>query len=83
MDDPNTQLQQDIRELKAEVRRLRLLIEGVVLIIGIGLVLLIPNLLVMGISLAGLILFGFLVSRQRKLIFRSLCQGRDKRKHDL
>ena len=82
MDDPNKQLRQDIQELRAEVRRLRLLIEGIVLIIGVGLVLLIPNLLVLGISLVGLILFGFLVSRQRRLIFHSLFQRRDKQEHD-
>jgi hypothetical protein len=76
MEESNTQLQREIQELRTEVRRLRHLIEGAILIISIGLVVLIPNLLIMGISLGVLILFGFLVSRQRRLIFQSLFQKR-------
>ncbi len=77
MDSPNTKLEQEVSELRAEVRRLRLLVEGGVLIVGIGLVVLFPTLLVAGISLGVLILFGFLVSRQRRLIFRSLFTRRE------
>ena len=82
MDDPNTQLQREVQELRAEVRRLRYLVEGAILIISIGLVVLIPNLLIVGISLGVLILFGFLVSRQRGMIFQSLFQKRDKHEPD-
>ena len=82
MDDRNTQLQRDIQELKAEVRRLRHLIDGAILIVSIGLVMLIPNLLIVGISLGVLIIFGFLVSRQRRMIFRSLFQKRETHEHD-
>jgi hypothetical protein len=82
MDDKNMQLQQEVQELRAEVRRLRYLIEGAILIISIGLVVLIPNLLVIGISLGVLILFGFLVSRQRRMIFHSLFRKRETHEHD-
>ena len=82
MDDQNTQLQQEIQELRAEVCRLRHLIEGAILIVSIGLVALFPNLLVIGISLGVLILFGFVVSRQRRMIFQSLFQKRDEHEHD-
>jgi hypothetical protein len=82
MDNPNTKLEREVSELRAEVRRLRLLVEGIVLIVGIGLVVLFPTLLVAGISLGVLILFGFLVSRQRRMIFRSLFQKRETHEHD-
>ena len=82
MDDQNTQLQREVRELRAEVRRLRYLVEGAILIISIGLVVLIPNLLIVGISLGVLILFGFLVSRQRGMIFTSLFHKRDRHEPD-
>ena len=77
MDDPNTKLEREVAELRAEVRRLRLLVEGGVLIVGIGLVILFPGLLSVGISLGVLILFGLLVSRQRRLIFHSLFARRE------
>ena len=82
MDNPNTRLEREVQELRAEVRRLRHLIEGTILIATIGVMVLIPNLLVIGISLGVLILFGFLVSRQRGMIFQSLFQKRDTHKHD-
>ena len=82
MDDQNTQLQREVRESRAEVRRLRYLVEGAILIISIGLVVLIPNLLIVGISLGVLILFGFLVSRQRAMIFTSIFHKRDRHEPD-
>lgn len=82
MDNQNTQLQRDVQELRAEVRRLRYLIEGAILVASIGLVVLFPNLLVIGISLGMFILFGFVVSRQRRMIFHSLFQKRDEHEHD-
>ena len=82
MDDRNTQLQREVRELRSEVQFLRRLVEGVVLVIGIGLVVLIPSLVVFGIALGGMILFGFLVSRQRRMIFQSLFRKRRIHDHD-
>jgi hypothetical protein len=82
MEDLDKQLQREVQELRAEVRRLRYLIEGAILIVSIGLVLLIPDLLVVGISLGVLILFGFLVSRQRRMIFTSLFHKRDRHEPD-
>ena len=82
MDDQNTKLEREVAELRTEVRRLRFLVEGGVLIVGIGLVVLFPSLLIAGISLGVLITFGFLVSRQRRLIFRSLFQKREIHDHD-
>jgi hypothetical protein len=72
MSDQSTKLEREVSELRAEVRRLRRAIQGMVLIVCLGLVLLFPNLLDVGVFLGALILFGFLVSRQRRLIFRSL-----------
>jgi hypothetical protein len=77
MDIPNTELEREVAELRAEVRRLRFLVEGGVLIVGIGLVVLFPSLLVAGIALGAFVLFGFLVSRQRRLIFQSLFTRRE------
>jgi hypothetical protein len=75
MDQPDIhQLQREVRELKAEVRRMRHLIEGVVLIVAIGAVLLFPNLPVIAIALAGFILLGILASPLRRTIFQSLFQ---------
>jgi hypothetical protein len=68
------QLQREIRELRAEVRRTRHLFEGTVLIMALGAVLLFPNLLVIAIALAVLILFGILFSPLRRTIFQSLFQ---------
>jgi len=82
MDNQNTQLQREVQELRAEVRRLRYLIEGAILIVSIGLMALFPNLLVIGISLGGSVLFGFVVSRQRRMIFQYLFQKRDEHKPD-
>jgi hypothetical protein len=82
MDNSNTKLQREVQELRAEVRRLTYLIEGAILILSIGLMVLIPDLLVVGISLGVLILFGFLVSRQRRTIFQSLFQRRGTNEHD-
>jgi hypothetical protein len=76
MSDSNSHLHREISELKSEVRRLRHLVEGSIVIVASGLVFLFPNLLVIGASLGVLILFGFLVSRQRLLIFKSLIRKR-------
>jgi hypothetical protein len=77
MNDSHSNLHREVCELKAEVRRLRRLIEGSILIIALGLVMVFPNLLVVSISLGVLILFGILVSRQRLLIFNSFLRRRD------
>jgi hypothetical protein len=68
------QLQREVRELRAEVRRMKHFIEGAVLIGTIGVVALFPSLLLVAIALVVLILFGFLVSPLRRTIFQSLFQ---------
>lgn len=72
MKNPNLNLEQEVAMLRAEVRRLRRLLEGAVLMVGVGLMILFPGLLTIGISLAVMILFGFVVSPHRRMILRPL-----------
>ena len=70
-------LLREVRELRAEVRRTRHLVEGAVGIVALGLVLLFPQLLVVGLALGAFILFGFLVSPFRRAIFSSIFRKRE------
>lgn len=82
MDSKNNQMQREIQELKSEVKFLKRILETVIFIICIGLVVIVPNLLFFGIALGLLIVFGFLVSRQRRMIFLWLFRDRKRHDHD-
>jgi hypothetical protein len=69
-------LERDVQELRAEVRRTRHLLEGAVAVITVGLLILIPQLFIVVLAMGALILFGFLVSPLRRIIFQSLFQKR-------
>ena len=72
MNDQESRLEREVQELRAEVRRLRRLLEGVCILIGLAVVILFPQLALVIGSLAVLILFAFLVSPVRGLIFSSI-----------
>jgi hypothetical protein len=68
------QLQQEVRELRAEVRQIKLLLMVTLVLVAGVFVALFPDLLVAAVALGVLILFGFLVSPLRRTIFQSLAQ---------
>jgi hypothetical protein len=72
MDEADTKLRQEFQELKAEVRRLKRIIEGGIIIFCLILLILFPQLLIYVFSTAGLVLFGCLVSPVRGMIFSYL-----------
>jgi hypothetical protein len=69
MDDADKNLRTEVLELKAEVRRLKRIIEGGIIILCLVLLILFPGLLTFAIATAGLILFACLVSPVRGMIF--------------
>jgi hypothetical protein len=69
MNDNELKLQREIRELKAEVKRLRRLIEGAVAVIGLGVVIVFPQVAVFALGLVVASFLAFLVSPVRRLIF--------------
>lgn len=76
MSDNEIQLAREVSELKAEVRRLRRLIEGAFIVLGVAAIVLYPGILVLVASFCILCLFAFLVSPVRRLIFSSWFSGR-------
>lgn len=82
MSDNEFRLQREVQELKAEVRRLRRMIEGGFIVIGLAAVVIFPQLLMLALGIAGLVLFAFLVSPVRRLIFSSMFHRRDGHEHD-
>ena len=72
MSDNEFRLQREVRELKSEVRRLRRLIEGAFVIVGLGVVIVFPQLAVYALGLVVPIFLAFLVSPVRGLIFSYL-----------
>jgi hypothetical protein len=82
MNDDEFRLQREIQELKAEVRRLRRTIEGGFVAVILVIAMLFPQILVLAACLGVLILFGFLVSPYRQMIFSSFSRKRDSHKYD-
>ena len=76
MDESTERLQREVLELRSGVKRLRRCMEGVITVAFFGLMVIIPNLWRLCVILGVVILFGFLVSRQRRLIFEYLFQAR-------
>lgn len=77
MNDNEFKLQRQVQELKAEVKRLKRMIEGTFVIIGLGVVIIFPQLAVLALFVAVLCLFAFLVSPVRRLIFSYIFGKRD------
>jgi hypothetical protein len=82
MCDNEFRLQREVQELKAEVRRLRRTVEGAFIVVGLVAVLICPQLLVLVAGIAALILFAFLVSPVRRMIFTSIFYKRDSHEYD-
>ena len=82
MNDNEFKLQREVRELKAEVKHLRRLVEGAIVVIGLGAVIVFPQLAVAALGLVVGIFFVFLVSPVRRLIFSYIFGKRDGREYD-
>ena len=82
MNDNEFRLQREVRELKAEVRRLRRLIEGALVVVGLGVVIIFPQLAAFALGLAVICFLAFLVSPVRRLIFSYIFGKRDSHEHD-
>lgn len=76
MDDRQAKLEQEVNELKAEVRRLRRAAEAAVVIIALAVVYVFPQLAlgVLGVAIASLA--ALLVSPVRHLVFPSIFKDR-------
>ena len=72
MTDNELKLQQQVRELKGEVRRLRRMCELGVGAVALAVVFLFPQLLLYAFAIGACILFALLVSPVRHLIFPSV-----------
>jgi hypothetical protein len=82
MDDIDFKVKREVQELRAEVRRLRRTIEGGFVVIGLAAVVLFPQLLMLALVIGVLVLFAFLVSPQRRMIFKSIFRKRDGHESD-
>jgi len=77
MNDNEFRLQREIRELKAEVRRLKYVVEGGCVVIGLVAAIVFPQVLLIAAGIAAAILFACLISPVRRLIFSSFFTKRD------
>lgn len=77
MSDNEFRLEKEVHELKAEVKRLRRMIEGAYVVIGLAAVIIFPQFLWYVVGIVGAIFFACLVSPVRHLIFSSVFQKRD------
>ena len=77
MNDDKSRLEREVQELRAEVRRLRRLIEGIVIVLGLAAMLIFPQIAIWPLGVACLSFFAFLVSPVRSMIFSSIFRKRD------
>jgi hypothetical protein len=82
MNDIDFKVKREVQELKAEVRRLRRTVEAGFAVAGLAAVVIFPQLLMLMASIGGLILFAFLVSPVRRMIFTSIFGKRDTHEPD-
>jgi hypothetical protein len=78
MSDDEFRLQRQVQQLKAEVRHLRRTIHGGLAAIVLIVLIIVPQLLVPAAGLGAAILFGFLVSPYRRMIFSSFSRNPDR-----
>lgn len=71
------QLQREVQELRSEVRHMRRILEAFVTVAALGIVVLFPTLAGVAVGIGALVLFGFVVSPYRRLIFESLSRRRN------
>jgi len=82
MSDSESKLQHEVQELRAEVRRMKRTVEGVFVAVVVAIAVIFPQLLVLAACIGVLILFAFLVSPVRRMIFTSIFQKRDSHEYD-
>ena len=83
MSDIDFKVKREVQELKAEVRRLRHTVEGGFVVAGLAAMVIFPRLLMLAIVIGALILFAFLVSPVRRMIFTSIFHKRDRHEPDV
>jgi hypothetical protein len=82
MDDIDFKVKREVQELRAEVRRLRRTVEAGFAVAGLAVVVIFPQLLMLALVIGVLVLFAFLVSPVRRLIFTSIFAKRDRHEPD-
>lgn len=82
MDDIDFKVKREVQELKAEVRRLRRTVEIGFAIAGLAVVVIFPQLLMLALVIGVFVLFAFLVSPVRRMIFTSIFHKRDRHEPD-
>jgi len=82
MSDSESRLEREVQELRAEVRRLKRVVEGCIIVGCLAVGLIFPQLLVLALAIAVLVLFAFLVSPVRRMIFSSIFHKRDGHEYD-
>jgi hypothetical protein len=82
MSDNESRLEREVQELRAEVRRLRRMMEGGFVAAGLAVAIIFPQLAWLVLAVAVLIFFAFLVSPVRRMIFSSIFHKRDGHEHD-
>ena len=82
MNDIDFKVKREVQELRAEVRRLRRTVETGFIVAGLAAVVIFPQLLMLAVVICVLVLFAFLVSPMRRMIFISIFHNRDKHEPD-
>ena len=82
MDDIDFKVKREVQELRAEVRRLRRAVEAGFVVIGLAAIVVFPQLLMLAVVIGAFVLFAFLVSPVRGMIFTSIFHKRDKHEPD-
>jgi hypothetical protein len=78
MSDIDFKLKWEVQELRAEVRRLRRLVEVGLVIGALAAMLIFPHLVMLALAIGVLVLFAFQVSPVRNLIFSFIFRKGDK-----
>ncbi len=82
MSDTRFKGKREVQELRSEVRRLRRTVEAGFLVAGLAVAVIFPQLLMLALVIGVLVLFAFLVSPVRRMIFTSIFQKRHRHEHD-
>jgi hypothetical protein len=78
MNDIDFKVKREIQELRAEVRRLRRIVEAGFVTAGLAVAMIFPQFLMLAIFICVMVLFAFLVSPVRRMIFTSFFDKRNR-----
>ena len=83
MSDIDFNLKREVQELRAEVRRLRRTVEAGFIVAGLVVVVIFPRLLILALVIGVFVLFAFLVSPVRRMIFSTVFEPLDRHESDV